>query len=99
MKKILSKIISFFLGKSITSTYRCSCEVSWETGWHASDIVSLYLNGKGRKYFFGWVIDTKKDKDECFSYSIEWWPQKDLLKKYFDFCERIFKILKYYIIE
>lgn len=96
---MLSKIISFFLGKSVISTYTSTIEVSWETGWHSYDVVSLYLNGKGRDYFCAWMIGVKeKDKYGYFTYTIEWWPKKDLTKKYFDFCDRIFNMLKYYLI-
>lgn len=77
MKKNISKIVSFFLGKSYVSTYRSSTEISWKTGWHSSDVVSEYLNGKGREYFCAWMIGVgKKDNSGYFIYTIEWWPKK-----------------------
>lgn len=96
---MLSKIISFLLGKSYVSQYRTSTEVSSETGYHNYDIVDEYLNGKGFKNFGGWVIGVKeKDKYGYFTYVIEWWPKKDLFKKYSDFYERVFRYIKYHTV-
>ncbi len=97
MGKKLSNIVSFFLGKSIISTYKVDIEISKETGWHSRDVVSLYLNGKGREYFLGWIVGVEKAEGKYFVYHIEWWPKKDLFKKYDDFCERIFKTLRYHL--
>lgn len=76
MKKRISNIISFFLGKSTITTYVSTYEISRKTGWTGQDIVGLYLDAKGKEYTFGWVLDTKKLNNDNFEYTIEYWPKK-----------------------
>jgi len=77
IKKIVSKLISFFLGRSVVTTYKTCYEISCETGWRPKDIVSQFLEAKAREYIFGWILKTEKLEEKSFKYTIEYWPVVD----------------------